>query len=158
MPREVLKKMGDNFGLGDGVADALALIQLGVESLQEFRFPSAPEQAIETWIGKLGLGDKALLMTARVPRAWAAVGLYYRQVEQALEDRPVRLGYHAWGDQAEGHQAAVLETLQDAVPSRRYDHIQGGQGDPEDALRVQHLASENSSISTHHLSEEKEVE
>eukprot|EP00435_Cladocopium_sp_Y103_P020790 s3584_g5.t1 len=38
--------------------------------------------AIETWIGKLGLGDKALLMTARVRRAWAAVGLYYRQVEQ----------------------------------------------------------------------------
>ena len=57
----------------------------------------ASEQAIETWIGKLGLGDKALLMTARVRRAWAAAGLYYRQVEQdrskiALSDLDTMLG------------------------------------------------------------------
>ena len=57
----------------------------------------ASEQAIETWIGKLGLGDKALLMTARVRRAWAAVGLYYRQVVQdrskiALSDLDTMLG------------------------------------------------------------------
>ena len=52
----------------------------------------------QTWIGKLGLGDKALLMMARVRRAWAAVGLYYRQVEQgrskivALSDLDTMLG------------------------------------------------------------------
>ena len=74
-----------------------ALLRLGVENLQAFRFLWASEQAIETWIGKLGLGDKALLMTARVRRAWAAVGLYYRQVEQdrskiALSDLDTMLG------------------------------------------------------------------
>ena len=94
-PRELLQKLGDNFGLDEGVVDAL--VQLGVENLQEFRFLWANEQAIETWIAKLGLGDKALLMTARVRRAWAAVGLYYRQVEQdrskiALSDLDTMLG------------------------------------------------------------------
>ena len=79
-PEEILRKLGDNFGLDDRVVEAL--LRLGIESLQEFRFLWASEQAIETWIGKLGLGDKALLMTARVRRAWAAVGLYYRQVGQ----------------------------------------------------------------------------
>lgn len=75
-PQGILKKLGDNFGLDDGVVEAL--LRLGVESFQEFRFLWASEQAIETWIGKVGLGDKALLMTARVCRAWAAVGLYCR--------------------------------------------------------------------------------
>jgi hypothetical protein len=42
-PQEIFKKLGDNFGLDDGVIDAL--VQLGVESLQEFRFLWAPEQA-----------------------------------------------------------------------------------------------------------------
>jgi hypothetical protein len=70
---------------------------LGVESLQEFGFLWASERAIETWVAKLGLGDKELLMTARVRRAWAAVGLYYRQVEQdrskiALSDLDTMLG------------------------------------------------------------------
>ena len=94
-PKEVLSKLGDNFGWDDGVVTAL--LNLGVESLQEFRFLWASEQAIETWIGKLGLGDKALLMTARVRRAWAAVGLYFRQMEQdrskvALSDLDTMLG------------------------------------------------------------------
>ena len=94
-PEEILRKLGDNFSLDDGVIDAL--LRLGVESLQEFRFLWASEQAIETWVAKLGLGDKALLMTARVRRAWAAVGLYYRQVEQdrskiALSDLDTMLG------------------------------------------------------------------
>ena len=94
-PEEVLRKLGDNFLLDDGVVEAL--LRLGVESLQEFRFLWASEQAIETWVAKLGLGDKALLMTARVRRAWAAVGLYYRQVEQdrskvALSDLDTMLG------------------------------------------------------------------
>ena len=94
-PRELLQKLGDNFGLDEGVVDAL--VQLGVENLQEFRFLWANEQAIETWVAKIGLGDKALLMTARVRRAWAAVGLYYRQVEQdrskiALSDLDTMLG------------------------------------------------------------------
>ena len=94
-PEEILKKLGDNFSLDDGVVEAL--LRLGVESLQEFRFLWASEQAIETWVAKLGLGDKALLMTARVRRAWAAVGLYYRQVEQdrskiALSDLDTMLG------------------------------------------------------------------
>ena len=94
-PEEILKKLGDNFSLDDGVVEAL--LRLSVESLQEFRFLWAPEQAIETWVAKLGLGDKALLMTARVRRAWAAVGLYYRQVEQdrskiALSDLDTMLG------------------------------------------------------------------
>ena len=44
--------------------------------LQEFRFLYASEQAIETWKAKLGLGEKAFQMTARVHSAWAAVGLY----------------------------------------------------------------------------------
>eukprot|EP00435_Cladocopium_sp_Y103_P070895 s1385_g36.t1 len=79
-PQEILKKLGDNFGWDAGVVDAL--IQLGVENLHEFRFLWATEAAIETWTGKLGLGNKALLMTARVRRAWAAVGLYYRHAEQ----------------------------------------------------------------------------
>jgi len=88
--------LGDNFGLDDGVVEAL--LRLGIGSLQEFCFLWASEQAIETWIGKLGLGDKALLMMARVRRAWAAVGLYYRQVEQgrskivALSDLDTMLG------------------------------------------------------------------
>ena len=60
----------------------LDLVTLGVESLQEFRYLWATETAIETWVGKLGLGDKSLLMTARVRRVWAAVGLYFRQAEQ----------------------------------------------------------------------------
>ena len=94
-PEEFLRKLGDNFGLDDGVVEAL--LRLGIESLQEVRFLWASEQAIETWIGKLGLGDKALLMTARVRTAWAAVGLYYRQVEQdrskiALSDLDTMLG------------------------------------------------------------------
>ena len=94
-PKEVLSKLGDNFGWDDGVITAL--LNLGVESLQEFRFLWASEQAIETWIGKLGLGDKALFMTARVRRAWAAVGLYFRQMEQdrskvALSDLDTMLG------------------------------------------------------------------
>ena len=94
-PEEILRKLGDNFSLDDGVVEAL--LRLGVESLQEFRFLWASEQAIETWVAKLGLGDKALLMTARVRRAWAAVGLYYRQVEQdrskiALSDLDTMLG------------------------------------------------------------------
>ena len=50
-PEEILRKLGDNFGL-DGVVEAL--LRLGVENLQEFRFLWASEQAIETWIGKLG--------------------------------------------------------------------------------------------------------
>eukprot|EP00435_Cladocopium_sp_Y103_P006330 s2072_g2.t1 len=77
---DVLKKLGDNFGWEEEVVQAL--ITLGIENLHEFRFLWATEVAIETWIGKLGLGDKALLQTARVRRAWAAVSLYYRQVEQ----------------------------------------------------------------------------
>ena len=94
-PEEILRKLGDNFSLDDGVITAL--LRLGVESLQEFRFLWASEQAIEPWVAKLGLGDKALLMTARVRRAWAAVGLYYRQVEQdrskiALSDLDTMLG------------------------------------------------------------------
>ena len=94
-PEEILRKLGDNFSLDDGVVEAL--LRLGVESLQEFRFLWASEQAIEPWVAKLGLGDKALLMTARVRRAWAAVGLYYRQVEQdrskiALSDLDTMLG------------------------------------------------------------------
>ena len=94
-PEEVLRKLGDNFGLDDGVVEAL--LRLGSESLQEVRFLWSSEQAIETWIGKLCLGDKALLMTARVRTAWAAVGLYYRQVEQdrskiALSDLDTMLG------------------------------------------------------------------
>ena len=47
-PEEVLKKLGDNFSLDDGVVEAL--LRLGVESLQEFRFLWASEQAIETWV------------------------------------------------------------------------------------------------------------
>jgi hypothetical protein len=94
-PEEILRKLGDNFLLDEGVVDAL--LRLGVENLQEFRFLWASEQAIETWVAKLGLGDNALLMTARVRRAWAAVGLYYHLVEQdrskiALSDLGTMLG------------------------------------------------------------------
>ena len=94
-PEEILRKLGDNFGLDDGVVEAL--LRLGIENFQEFRFLWASEQAIETWIGKLGLGDNILLMTARVRRAWAAVGLDYRQVEQdrskvAVSDLDTMLG------------------------------------------------------------------
>ena len=35
-PQEIFKKLGDNFGLDDGVIDAL--VQLGVESLQGISF------------------------------------------------------------------------------------------------------------------------
>ena len=58
-PEEILRKLGDNFGLDDGVVEAL--LRLGIENFQEFRFLWASEQAIETWIGKLGLGDKAIV-------------------------------------------------------------------------------------------------
>ena len=161
-PEEVLRKLGDNFLLDDGVVEAL--LRLGVESLQEFRFLWASEQAIETWVAKLGLGDKALLMTARVRRAWAAVGLYYRQVEQ--DRSKVALSeprHHAWGDRAARHQAAVLASLQDAFPPRdppgRHHHFPSGQGDAEaHALRLQHLEGEDPAIPAHHIAEEEEAE
>eukprot|EP00435_Cladocopium_sp_Y103_P031497 s1905_g8.t1 len=78
--KDILAKLGDNFGWDEAVVTAL--VNLGIESLQEFRFLWATEGAVETWVTKLGIGDKTLLQTARVRRAWAAVGLYYRQAEQ----------------------------------------------------------------------------
>ena len=159
-PEEILKKLGDNFSLDDGVVEAL--LRLGVESLQEFRFLWASEQAIETWVAKLGLGDKALLMTARVRRAWAAVGLSSSGA-RSIQDRIVGPGYHARGDRAARHQAAVLEALQDAFPPRdppcRHHHFQGSQRDAEaHALRLQHLASQDPAIPAHHIAEEAQAQ
>jgi hypothetical protein len=48
-PEEIPRKLGDNFGLDDGVVEAL--LRLGIENIenfQEFRFLCASEQAIET--------------------------------------------------------------------------------------------------------------
>ena len=116
-PEEILRKLGDNFSLDDGVVDAL--LRLGVESLQEFRFLWASEQAIETWVAKLGLGDKTLLMTARVRRAGMGSSwpLLPPGGARSIQDRALRSGHNAWGDRAQRHQAAVLEALQDEIPS-----------------------------------------
>ena len=64
-PEEILRKLGDNFGLDDGVVEAL--LRLGIENLQEFRFLWATEQAIETWIGPQSL--RARGAAARPQRA-----------------------------------------------------------------------------------------
>ena len=64
----------------------------GLQDLEEFRFFFDSEDHVGRWVSKLGLGDATLLQTARVRRAWSAVGLYFQQAEQdrskvALADR-----------------------------------------------------------------------
>ena len=161
-PEEILRKLGDNFSLDDGVITAL--LRLGVESLQEFRFLWASEQAIEPWVAKLGLGDKALLMTARVRRAWAAVGLYYRQVEQdrskiALSDLDTMLGETELRDTKQQFWRRYKMRFPPEDPPSRHHHLQSRQRDAEaHALRVQHMESENPSIPAHYIAEEAQTQ
>ena len=159
---EILRKLGDNFGLDDGVVEAL--LRLGVENLQEFRFLWASEQAIETWIGKLGLGDECLADDSSGAQSMGSRRAVLPPGRtRSLQDCTVRSGHDARGDRASRHQATVLEALQDEVsprdpPSRYYD-LEGGQGDAEaDALRLQHLEGENAAVPAHHFSEETQAQ
>jgi hypothetical protein len=109
------------------------------------------------------LGDKALLMTARVRRGWAAVGLYYRQVEQdrskiALSDLDTVLGKTKLRDTKEQFWRRYKMRFPPEIHPGHCD-LEGGQGNPEeDALCVQHLAGENLSVPADHFSEETEAE
>ena len=112
---EILRKLGDNFGLDDGVVEAL--LRLGVENLQEFRFLWASEQAIETWIGKLGLGDECLADDSSGAQSMGSRRAVLPPGRtRSLQDCTVRSGHDARGDRASRHQATVLEALQDEVP------------------------------------------
>ena len=102
-------------------------------------------------------------MTARVRRGWAAVGLYYRQVEQdrskiALSDLDTVLGKTKLRDTKEQFWRRYKMRFPPEIHPGHCD-LEGGQGNPEeDALCVQHLAGENLSVPADHFSEETEAE
>ena len=81
----------------------------------------------------------------------------------SVQGRTVGPRYHARGDRAARHQAAVLASLQDAFPPRdppgRHHHFPSGQGNAEaHTVRLQHLAGEDPAIPAHHIAEEEEAE
>lgn len=54
----------------------------GLSHLEELRFFFDNEEHVGRWVAKLGLGDKTMLETSRLRRAWAAVRLYFSTSEQ----------------------------------------------------------------------------
>ena len=83
-----LKALGTNFSLDPVVVDAL--IKTGISNFEEFRFFFDSEGAVEPWLSKLSLGDDGkMLQVSRLRRAWHAIALFFRQMEQ---DRPKESG------------------------------------------------------------------
>ena len=75
-----LKALGMNFSLDPVVVEAL--IKTGISNFEEFRFFFDSEGAVEPWLSKLSLGDGKMLQVSRLRRAWHAITLYFRQMEQ----------------------------------------------------------------------------
>lgn len=59
-----------------------ALIKTGISNFEEFRFFFDSEAAVEPWLSKLFLEDGKMLQVSRLTRAWRAITLYFRQMEQ----------------------------------------------------------------------------
>lgn len=77
---EVFTKLATNFNLSDVVRDAL--IATKMDNLDEFRFFFDEETKVDAWVNGLRLGEEKGLQAARVRRAWFAVRLFYRNMEQ----------------------------------------------------------------------------
>ena len=58
------------------------LLAEGLNHLEELRFFFDNEEHVGRWVAKLGLGDKTMLETSRLRRAWAAIRLYFSTSEQ----------------------------------------------------------------------------
>ena len=77
---EVFTKLAANFNLSDTVKEAL--IATKMDNLDEFRFFFDEETKVDAWVNSLRLGEEKGLQAARVRRAWFAVRLLYRNMEQ----------------------------------------------------------------------------
>ena len=78
--RDVFTKLAENFNLSDAVRDAL--IATKMDNLDEFRFFFDEEAKVDAWVNRLSLGEEKALQAARVRRAWFAVRLLFRKMEQ----------------------------------------------------------------------------
>ncbi|CAE7438652.1 unnamed protein product [Symbiodinium necroappetens] len=58
------------------------LLAEGLNHLEELRFLFDNEEHVGSWVAKLGLGDKTILETSRLRRAWAAIRLHFSTSEQ----------------------------------------------------------------------------
>lgn len=75
-----LKALGANFELDEVVVEAL--VKAKIRNLEEFRFFFIDGASVETWLGKITLGDNWMIQVARLRRAWSAVDLFFKQSEQ----------------------------------------------------------------------------
>ena len=53
------------------------LLAEGFSNLEELRFLFDNEEHVGRWVSKIGLGDRAMLETAQLCRAWSAVRLNF---------------------------------------------------------------------------------
>ena len=53
-----------------------------MDNLDEFRFFFDEEAKVDAWVNRLSLGEEKALQAARVRRAWFAVRLLFRNMEQ----------------------------------------------------------------------------
>ena len=76
---ETLGALAINFDLEQSVVQAL--LKHKIANLEEFRFFFDSEAQVETFLGKLNLGEDRMIQVARLRRAWSAVSLYFKQCD-----------------------------------------------------------------------------
>ncbi|CAE7943544.1 unnamed protein product, partial [Symbiodinium necroappetens] len=75
-----LETLSLNFSLAPEIQ--AKLLAEGLTNLEELRFLFDNEEHVGRWVQKLGLGDRSMLETSRLRRAWSAVRLYFSTSEQ----------------------------------------------------------------------------
>ncbi|CAE7730172.1 unnamed protein product [Symbiodinium sp. CCMP2592] len=78
--KAALDTLSLNFSLAPEIQ--ARLLSDGLSHLEELRFFFDNEEHVGRWVAKLSLGDKTMLETSRLRRAWAAVRLYFSTSEQ----------------------------------------------------------------------------
>ena len=76
---ETLGALAINFDLEQSVVQAL--LKHKIANLEEFRFFFDSEAQVETFLGKLNLGEDRMIQVACLRRAWSAVSLYFKQCD-----------------------------------------------------------------------------